>query len=200
MDISTHHTVIIIPGLGDGVALMELATRHWRTRGLNTLVYSVGWRDDERSFTPKLTRLLELIDTLHESDKRVSLVGTSAGGSAVLNAFIERQDAVHRVINVCGRLRVGPTKGLWAFDAKTKSSPAFADSVTMCETHQNTMQENSLKRVMTVVPLFDEIVPKETVGLQGAHNRIFPSIGHVTSIALLMTLFSSQLTTFLDED
>lgn len=194
------HTVIIIPGLGDGVELMEFATRHWKWVGLYPLVYSVGWRDGERSFTPKLTRLLELIDTLHESGKRVSLVGTSAGGSAAMNAFIERRDAIHRVINVCGRLRVGPTKGLWSFAAKTKSSPAFADSVMMCESHQKTISDKDLKRVMTIRPIFDEIVPTDTVELDGAHNRVIPSMGHVLSIALSMTFFSYQLASFLKED
>lgn len=194
------HTVIIIPGLGDGVELMEFATRHWKWAGLDPLVYSVGWRDGERSFTPKLTRLLELVDTLHESGKHVSLVGTSAGGSAAMNAFIERRDAIHRVINVCGRLRVGPTKGLWSFAAKTKSSPAFADSVMMCESHQKTISDKDLKRVMTIRPIFDEIVPTDTVELDGAHNRVIPSMGHVLSIALSMTFFSYQLASFLKED
>lgn len=194
------HTVIIIPGLGDGVELMEFATRHWKWVGLDPLVYSVGWRDNEQSFTPKLTRLLELIDELHERGKTVSLVGTSAGGSAAINAFIERRDVIHRVINVCGRLRVGPTKGLWSFAAKTKSSPAFADSVMMCESHQKSLTDKDLQRVMTITPLFDEIVPKETVGLSGANNIVFPSGEHVLSISLLMTLFSFWVTSFLKED
>lgn len=200
MDTPTYHTVIIIPGLGDGVELMEFATRHWKWARLDPLVYSVGWRDGERSFTPKLTRLLEIIDELHARGKTISLVGTSAGGSAAMNAFIERRDVIHRVINVCGRLRVGPTKGLWAFDAKTKSSPAFADSVMMCESHQKTVSDTDLKRVMTIRPLLDEIVPAETVALKGANNRVIPAVGHVVGISLLMTLFSRQLTSFLRED
>lgn len=194
------HTVIIIPGLGDGVQLMEWATRHFRLSGLSPLVSSVGWRDDERSFTPKLTRLVGLIDGLLEKGKTVSLIGTSAGGSAALNAFIERRDSIHRVINVCGRLRVGPTTGLWSFGDKTKTSPSFADSVVMCERHQTSLSGNDLKRVMTVVPLFDETVPRETVGIKGAHNIQIPTIEHVLSISLAMTLLSYRLTSFLKED
>ncbi|MFZ2026514.1 MAG: hypothetical protein WAV30_04480 [Microgenomates group bacterium] len=194
------HTAIIIPGLGDGVEIMELATRHWQNKGLVPLVYSVGWRDDERSFTPKLTRLLELIDELHERGKTISLVGTSAGGSAAINAFIERRDSIHRVINVCGRLRIGPTTGVWSFGAKTKTSPSFADSVMMCETHQKSLTDKDLQRVMTIRPIFDETVPKETVGLAGANNIVFPSGEHVLSISLIMTLFSHKITSFLKED
>lgn len=195
-----NHTVIIIPGLGDGVTLMELAVRSWQKKGLTPLVYAVGWRDGEQSFTPKLTRLLALIDKLHASGKTVSLVGTSAGGSAGLNAFIERRDMVHRMINVCGRLRVGPRSGLWSFEDKTRTSMAFADSVRMCEAHQTTLTDGEKKRILTITPLFDETVPASTVGLTGSHNIVIPTVEHVLSISLAMTLLSSKLTSFLKED
>ena len=74
-----------------------------------------------------------MIDEIVNNADRISLIGTSAGGSAAVNAFMERKSKIHRVINICGRLRVGPTTGFRSFDSKTKSSPAFTESVRLCE-------------------------------------------------------------------
>lgn len=100
----------------------------WSRYGLEPRVFALNWRNDE-DFAPKLTRLLELIDQLAASGNKVSLIGTSAGGSAVLNAFTKRKDVVQRVVNVCGRLRIGPTTGMRSFTRMTATSPAFAQSV-----------------------------------------------------------------------
>jgi len=53
---------------------------------------------------------------------------------------------------------------------------------------------------MTIAPLFDETVPRETVGVKGAHNIQIPTIEHVLSISLAMTFFSYRLTSFLKEE
>ena len=59
-----EHSVIIVPGLGDETRFLAFATRFWRGQGLEPIVYSVGWRDGENEFLPKLKRLMGLIDKL----------------------------------------------------------------------------------------------------------------------------------------
>jgi pimeloyl-ACP methyl ester carboxylesterase len=138
---SKEHSVVVIPGLGDEVSTLKKITAHWRNYGLEPIIHSVGWRDGENEFAPKLKRLVSLIDQLAEEGDTVSLVGTSAGGSAVLNAFIERKDIVRRVVNVCGRLRTGPEHGFRSFQSKTASSPAFAQSVKLAEAREASLSE-----------------------------------------------------------
>lgn len=193
-----EHKVIVIPGLGDDTKKLEWAVRNWKSYGLKPVVYSVGWRDGENSFEPKLHRLIEAIDGFIENGDSVSLVGTSAGGSAVLNAFMERKDSINKVVNVCGRLRVGPISGFRSFALKTRSSMAFADSVRLCERGLNSLSEVDLKKVMTVRPMFgDELVPSETTILHGALNTKVPTPEHMLSIGAALTVFSSPIINFL---
>ncbi|PIZ24310.1 hypothetical protein COY48_03680 [Candidatus Collierbacteria bacterium CG_4_10_14_0_8_um_filter_43_86] len=86
-----------------------------------------------KKFQPKLEGLLTLIDTLSQQGCHISLVGTSAGGRTVLNAFLRRKNQIRRVINMCGRLRTGPTAGLRSFSSKTSTSPAFVESIELFE-------------------------------------------------------------------
>lgn len=198
---SKEHKVIVIPGLGDHrTKPLEMAVNHWRSQGLDPIVHAVGWHDEEGSFAPKLHRLVEMIDSFVGQGDTVSLVGTSAGGSAALNAFIERRDVVHRVINVCGRLRVGPRTGFRSFESKSKSSPTFAESVQLCEAQEKSLTAADRQKIMTVRAMFgDELVPPETTILQGAYNTRVPTPEHVLSIGAALTAFSRPLIVFLKQ-
>lgn len=198
---SKLHKVIIIPGLGDnGTRPIELATNHWRRHGLEPYIHLVGWRDGEKSFEPKLKRLLKLVDSFIKTGDRLSLVGTSAGGSAALNVFALRKNRVHRIVNVCGRLRVGPETGFRSFSNQSKTSSSFAESVRCSEKVQKSFSDNDKKRIMTVKAMFgDEFVPPETVTIEGAKNIEIPTIEHMLSISLSLTLFSRVIIDFLKE-
>ncbi len=192
------HKVIIIPGLGDDTQKVEWAVKNWKNYGLETVVHAVGWRDGENDFEPKLHRVTDMIDLFVKQGNLVSLVGTSAGGSAVLNAFMDRKDSIHKVVNVCGRLRVGPTSGFRSFEAKTRPSKPFAQSVKLCESRLESLSEIDLKKIMTVCPMFgDEAVPSETTIIQGALNTKVPTTEHILSIAAALTIFSKRMMQFL---
>lgn len=198
---SKEHRIIVVPGLGDEVDRMSWAVNHWRPHGLEPIVHSVGWHDDEREFQPKLRILVEMIDQFAKDGDRVSLVGCSAGGSVVLNAFFERRDVVHRVINVCGRLRSGKQRGFRSFEARTASSSPFAQSVKLFESRENLLSKQDRQKVMTVRAFFgDELVPADTTVLQGAYNTVIPTPEHVFSIAMALTVFSKPLITFLTQE
>jgi hypothetical protein len=77
--------------LGDEVKKISWAVGYWRRHGLEPLVHAVGWHDESQEFPPKLELLLEMIDQYASRGDRVSLVGCSAGGSAVLNAFLSEE-------------------------------------------------------------------------------------------------------------
>lgn len=194
----SKHYVIFIPGLGDDTQKMVLGTNHWRNYGIEPLVHSVGWRDRESDFQTKLNKLLEVIDNLLVQGNDVSLVGTSAGGSAVLNALYERKDKIKKVINVCGRLRTGSETGFRSFKSKTDTSPAFAQSIKLCESHESLWSEQDRQKIMTVRPLLgDELVPADTTTLEGAYNIVIPTGEHMFSIAMAVTLFSKTLVKFI---
>lgn len=54
---------------------------------------------------------------------------------------------------------------------------------------------------MTVRPLLgDELVPADTAVIEGANNITVPSIEHVISIAASLTIFSTPLLSFLQQE
>lgn len=193
-----EHSVIIVPGLGNDNIKLQWATKHWRNYGLEPMVHSVGWHDGETEFQPKLERLVTLIDQLTDKGGVVSLVGTSAGGSAVLNAYIERKDIIHRVVSVCGRLHKGAQIGFRSFETRTASSPAFAQSVQLCETHLDSLTADDRKKIMTVRAMFgDELVPADTAIIKGVYNTQVPTPEHMLSIGTALTVFSKPIIMFL---
>lgn len=192
------HTVIIVPGLGDETRGLKLVTRHWQRFGLTPIVYSLDWKNKEETFELKLQRLLTLIDSYTKKGNSVSLIGTSAGGSAILNAFLIRRNKLHRVITVCSRLRTGPRQGFRSFENRTQTSPAFAQSVTYLEENVKTLTKPDREKIMTVRAFYgDELVPSATVSLDGAYNVSIPTCGHALSISLMFILFSRKMTSFL---
>lgn len=154
-----------------------------------------------RIFNLNWGALLKMIDQYVEDGDKVSLVGCSAGGSAALNAFFERRNTVHRVINVCGRLRTGEQRGFRSYEARTASSLPFAQSVKLFESREDLLSAKDREKVMTVRALFgDELVPADTTILRGAYNTVIPTPEHVFSIAMALTIFSKPLITFLTQE
>lgn len=198
---SKVHHVIIIPGLGDEIGKITWATNFWSRFGLNPTVHSVGWHTREKEFQPKLQILIDIVDTFADKGDRVSLVGYSAGGSAALNTFFERRETVHRVINICGRLRTGTQNGFRSFNVRTATSPTFSGSVKLFESNENLLTSQDKQKIMTVRPLFgDELVPADTIILRDAYNITIPTPEHVFSIAMALTAFSKPLITFLTKE
>src|SRR6185369_1356332 len=165
------HIVIIVPGLGDKTEPIKWATRHWNEYGLEPVVHSIGWRKGEKHFAPKLEKLFLLIDILTQEGNKVSLVGTSAGASAVLNAFLKRKSKIHKVVSVCGRLRKGEENGFRSFEKRSVSSVAFQESVLMFENNEQKLTKKDKKKIMTISAIFDELVPAEKSFIKGATNK-----------------------------
>lgn len=183
------HKVIIIPGLGDGNQKVKWATNHYRKYGLDPLVHNIWWRRGEKHFEPKLHKLTDLIDKLFEEGNKVSLVGTSAGGSAVMNAFVARRKKIYKVVSICGRLRKGSEKGFRSFGAKTAGSVAFKESVLMFEQSEPILTKKDRKRIMTIRALFDELVPGNTAYIDGANNKRIKSVEHMFSIWMGLSFY-----------
>lgn len=191
----SHH-VIIIPGLGNETEKLKWVLNSWNKYHLIPYVFDARWKIEENSFQPKLDEALKLVDSLVEKNTRISLIGNSAGSSFALNIFAQRKKLIHRVVINCGRVR----RGDWpwfTFEQATKSSPSFKESVIRAEKIEKKLTNNDRKKIITFRPLFDEVVPPQTVTIQGAKNEIIPSIEHMCSIALSMTLLKKQIIEFI---
>lgn len=219
--------VIIIPGLGDEIKRIKLATSWWKSVGLYPHVVRMGWRDGSSDFSKKLREVERMAEEL-AGDGQISIVGTSAGGSASLNLLFERPDIIKNVVSICGRLRVGEspdiptTKFLGTsrmldqfYDfvkimicRHTKRIPAntfihseqYKQSVSLIESREVRFSDELRKRIMTVSSKYwDEFVPSDTSDFKGANNLYFPTVEHVFSIALALTFFAKPIINFLNE-
>ncbi len=199
---SKEHHIIYIPGLLDSSPINKpfhnLAQFVWRNKGFYPHLYLPHWEKGQH-FAPKLKSIVNLIDELTEQGFTVSLVGQSAGGSAVLNAFYERRDKVNGAINITGRLRSGinvkPT-----LQQAARMSQAFKESVLLFESeNEPRFKPSDRKRVMTIRSWFDETVPASTVPLEGATNLVAPIIEHSLGGGFISILWSDKFLKFLKE-
>jgi hypothetical protein len=188
------HHVIYVPGLDDQRKGYEILINRWSIYSVIPHVHRVGWKDGENDFEPKLQRLIAEVKRYNKRGHIVSLVGGSAGGSAVLNTFLGVPE-INAVVNICGRLKAGNNVSPTLEQAAGKS-PAFKQSVELFERREPNMKEEQRKRVLTLTPLWDEVVPRETVWLEGAVNKTMPSIEHMVSGLLGMTIFSPMVIGF----
>lgn len=201
MSFKKDNLIIIIPGLGDGsissIKRIQFLVNHFNKNNTKVIVHQVYWRDGEE-FRPKFFRLLKLVD-LKSNTHNISLIGISAGSSMAFNAFLERKNIVEKAINVCGRLRTGNSK-IRSLDNMAKTSIAFKQSVQSFEAREKELTGEDKKRLMTIRPFFgDELVPANTVAVNGATNLVIPTIEHGLSIAAALTIFSKPLIKFLKE-
>lgn len=183
------HKIIIVPGLGDETSKIKWATNFYRKYGLEPVVHNMWWRKGEKHFGPKLQKLIKLIDKLSKNGDKVSLIGTSAGSSAVMNAFVARNKKIYKVISVCGRLRQGEEKGFRSFETRSASSLAFKESLLMFEKSEPKLINKDRKKIMTIRALFDELVPDNTSYIKGATNKRIKSIEHIFSIWMALSFY-----------
>lgn len=192
----SKHYVIVVPGLGDREKLVSVAVKQWKKYGFTPLVHLAPWKKKE-VLSAKLERLVNLVDKLSKKGT-VSLVGISAGGSMVLNAFAKRKKRVHAVVNVCGRLRCGE-KVFPSLNFAARKYPAFRESVLFCDENRHVLTRSDRKKVMTLRGLYDEAVPSSTTTLKGAVNKRLPTILHSPSIIYALSVYKDRIFTFLEQ-
>jgi pimeloyl-ACP methyl ester carboxylesterase len=185
--------IIYLPGLGDSKAQgQQLVVKLWRAYNVHGHCHCVLWGDGER-FEPKLERLLTYIDSLHNRGYAVSLVGSSAGASAVLEAYAARRDKVSGVVIICGKVQHSETVGEIVFQV----NPAFKDALDMLPKALESLTPADRSRIMSIHPLYDETVPIEDTQIEGARMQTILSAGHAISIGLMLTLGAPYIIRFL---
>jgi pimeloyl-ACP methyl ester carboxylesterase len=167
----------------------------WRLYGYKGHEVVMGW-EDGKSFGAKLVRIIEKIDSLHTEGRKVFLVGVSAGGSAVLNAYAARKDSVSGVASVAGWLRDIPEVHETLVNTRSRS-PAFVESVTILEENNlPNFSEADRSKIITLRPLADAVVPPHIARLEGVRDVQIPIRGHLPACGLIPTVFSKRFFKF----
>jgi pimeloyl-ACP methyl ester carboxylesterase len=187
--------IIYITGLGDHKAEgQRRAVASWRLWGVEAELFQVKWGDKE-PWPPKFQRLLKRIDTLVGQDKQVGLVAVSAGASAAINAYSARKDVVAGVVCIAGKINRPQAIGR----RYREDNPAFVTSVEDCQKALESLNSSDRRRILSRFAVFDGIVSLKDSRVPGARNHFVPTIGHIPTIAIQITLGAPSFIHFLKQ-
>lgn len=184
------HAIIYIPGLGDhNIRGQRLATALWRWFGVHTVVCQMNWID-KHPFEPKLQKILNTIDTLHQQGYAVSLIGVSAGATAAIHAFAKRSNIVSKLTVICGAIQ-HPEE---VQEITKQKNPAFWQA--MLALHDGVLANLSAEertRITSFVPKSDETVNPKNMRIEGISYEPLPIHGHVKSILYALTIAARRV-------
>ncbi len=176
--------LIYITGIGDTkVAGQQKAVNTWHWWGVTAELFQVKWADGE-AWEIKLKRLLTRVDEALAVGKDVALVGASAGAGAAINGFAARKDVIVGVVCISGKINNPEAIG----DSYRRKNPAFVTSAYDCPKSLTNLTAADRGRILSRFGLADELVNKRDSRIPGAHNCMVPTVGHIPSIALQITL------------
>ena len=181
---ATH--VIYIPGLGDGYdPTRKFLLGLWRYKNISVELVPMLWSQDD-GFEAKQRRVSDAIDRAVALNKRVVLVGESAGGSMAVNIYAAHKNNIARVITLCGKNTHPETVSPRLY----KKNPAFYDSMNAVGTSIDSLNIKARREFTSIHPIYDPVVPiRETLLDDCRQVRIF-AYGHLAPILLLLSIFS----------
>lgn len=187
------HTVIYVPGLGDtNISGRQKLLGTWHYKNVSIEACSMNWQIDE-PLKDKLEKLVSRIDELRSSGQQVSLIGESAGASAVINALKLRPESLAAVVLLCGKSQYPDRIGMHL----RRKNPRLYESVAASHEYIQTMPDNLKEKVLNVHPIADPVVPVRETKIDGVRNAKMPSFGHATSIVFGMTIWSFRIVHFI---
>lgn len=190
------HVIIYVPGLGDKMKWLVWWQRctltFWQAHFVRTEVITMLWAEPV-PLKPRFDRLIRRIDDLHARGKKVSLIGTSAGASAVISAFVLRPDKVSGVVTICGKIQGGIPETV------EQLNPSFGESLDVLAKSLKKLSPELKKRVMTVYSSLDAVVPPEEAVIDGVKKYETKALGHNPTCAYVLLFKSRVIVNFLKQ-
>ena len=189
-----QHHVIYVPGIGDNIwHIQSMAIRTWRLYGVRGHFHAMPWAGQE-SLKPKFKRLLNKIDKYASQGHKVSLVGASAGASAVLNAYVAQPDKINGVVLICPKINSPETVSKKTY----RENPAFKESLELLQINlpKLTTQDKATKIISYYSPADGSISYAGSV-IPGVPERRLPAIRHGYAIAYALTFGAHNFIRFL---
>lgn len=175
--------IIYIPGLGDHYdGLRQRSLSWWRIFGVKTELVPMQWYDG-KPHADKQQLLHHAINKALNNGYRVSLVGESAGASIAMAAFAD-DNRLHRLVTLCGVIDPDAVVSPKIY----RRGPAF--KTAMANLSQINRSNLGSRRVTVITSLYDPVVSQKTNIIPGNRPIRIPSIGHLVTITLCLTIYS----------
>ncbi len=178
--------IIYLPGFGgkyDNLRMKML--RRWRFRNVTVEMIPIRWK--RGTFEQKIAVIDRAID--RANGKRIVLIGESAGGSMAIHMYARRAHDLHKVMTLCGKNTHPETVGKPYFD----HSPAFKDSMDQLNQSIKKLSSEQKRRFVAIRPIYDPLIPIETMLLSNCKRVRLPVVGHLFAILMALTIFSPLL-------
>lgn len=178
--------VIVVPGYGDRSDYLETATKKWQKRyGLNPEIVVFGWSGEASSFDQKWEQFSRTVQGKEET----AIIGISAGASVAIRAMQSYPEIVKKVVTICGPVhpeRMNRT-------TLHKNYPVLERSLD-----QLSLDGLASERVMTLRPLYDNVVNTHAMRIDGAQDHRMKVVGHPTGILWAMYINASRMSRFIN--
>ncbi len=186
------HIILYVPGLGDHrLSMRQHGLNTWKYPNVSTELVPKKWRVDE-TWDSKLARLINKIDDYNSQGYAVSLVGESAGATAVLAALEERTNAINAVILLCGKSQYPGRVASRLY----QNNPALRAAMIRSHKVVDALTSKQKQKILNLHPVFDPIVPVWETKIPGVKNATMPIAGHFLGIAFGLTFWSFRIVRF----
>lgn len=177
---------LFVPGYGNRREYIEAAIRHWPDHyGLDPEVHVFGWSNADA-----YEARWQAFEAVMQKYSRLALVGISAGAGVVLRALAAYPEKVASAVSICGPARL---EGLNPFMVERRYGMIRQSLGALA------LEAVDAERVMTVRPIYDEVVPASTVVVPGADNRRVNSLFHIPSIIWATRRYGGQIAEFITQ-
>ncbi|HTB49066.1 MAG TPA: hypothetical protein VK712_03215 [Verrucomicrobiae bacterium] len=192
---SRQHHVIYVPGILDNILhIQSTAVKSWRLWGVRGHCHVMSWLGSEETYEAKFQRLLDRINKYAAQGHSVSLVGASAGASAVLNAYVANPAAVTGVVLICPKINNPETVSGETY----KKNPAFKESLERLQASLKKLTaEQKAKRIIAYYSPSDGTIPYAGSVIPGVPEKRLPAIKHGQAIVYAITFGAPSFITFL---
>ena len=187
------HIVLYVPGLGDHrLKMRQRFLNLWHYKNVTTEIITMQWSIPE-AWGAKLDSLTSKINSYHDLGYTVSLIGESAGASAVLQALNTRTESLNAVILLCGKSQYPDRVAQRLY----QKNPALKDAMVGSHSAVSFLTEAQRKKVLNLHPLFDPVVPVHETKILGTKDSTMPIVGHILGIGFGMTIWSFKIVRFM---
>ena len=183
-----QHHVIFVPGLGDDIWGQSFFVRLWRLHGVYGHTHEIPWKGKE-AWEPKLQCLLDEIDRYTKQGHQVSLVGASAGASAVLHAYVQRKNKITGVTYICAKIN-GPET---VSDKNYAINPAFKTALYSLKDALKALTPEDKAKFHSFYSPGDNYVPYEATTVEGVAEDKIPPLMHGPAIIFSLALGARKI-------
>lgn len=178
--------VLYISGLGDKYdGFRAAALKTWRLWGVETELIPMQWNDGS-TYEVKWARIKEAVYKAKQSGSRVAVIGESAGGTMAVRAGADlRLDCMVTISGVTSPATpISPM--IFA------KSPAFKESLRLLPKFLDKLKTAN-QPALRFIGWLDTVVPPTKNQLPNARTVRLPSLGHIATNVIGLTIFSGLI-------